>query len=99
MARDHARIKVSIWDDPDFLCLTVAEQHAYFALASNKGLSRCGVIDYIPARFEHLAEDMTSARFRKAIAGLRGERSSSWTSGPRSFWSVPTSGMTASWTA
>lgn len=74
MARDHARIKVNIWDDPDFLSLSISEQHAYFALASNRGLSRCGVIDYIPARFEHLADDMTSARFRKAIQGLRDHR-------------------------
>lgn len=74
MARDHARIKVSTWDDPDWLILNTAEQHTYLALMSNKGLSRCGVIDYIPSRFEHLAADMTPNRFRKAIAGLRARR-------------------------
>lgn len=71
MARDHARIKTSIWADPDFLALRVAEQHAYFMLASNLGLSRCGVITYIPARFEHLAADLTAVKLRKAIDGLR----------------------------
>lgn len=74
MARDHARIKTSIWDDDDFLALKVAEQHAYFMLGSNLGLSRCGVITYIPARFEHLAADLTAARLRKAIDGLRDSR-------------------------
>lgn len=74
MARDHARIKTSIWNDPDFLALRVAEQHLYLALASNKGLSRCGVIDYIPSRFDHLADDLTAPRFMKAIGGLRSAR-------------------------
>jgi hypothetical protein len=74
MARDHARIHTAIWEDPDFLALKVAEQHAYFMLVSNLGLSRCGVITYIPARFEHLAADLTAARLRKAIDGLRSSR-------------------------
>lgn len=74
MARDHARIRVSIWDDPDFLALKSAEQHVYFALMSNKGLSRCGVIDYIPSRFERLASDFTTSRFRAAVKGLLGAR-------------------------
>lgn len=71
MARDHARVKTSIWDPgSDFLSLKVAEQHLYLALMSNKGLSRCGVVTYIPSRFEHLADDMTPARFRAAVKGL-----------------------------
>jgi hypothetical protein len=70
MARDHARVKTSIWDDPDFVSLRVREQHLYLALMSNKGLSRCGVVTYIPSRFEHLAADMTPARFRAATTGL-----------------------------
>lgn len=74
MARDHARVKTSIWDDPDFLALRVAEQHAYFLLVSNPGLSRCGVMAYIPGRFDHLAADMTAARFKSAVAGLRAAR-------------------------
>lgn len=74
MARDHARIKTSIWDDDDFLALRVAEQHAYFMLGSNLGLSRCGVITYIPARFEHLASDLTAAKLRKSVEGLRDSR-------------------------
>lgn len=71
MARDHARIKLSIWDDPDFLGLRSIEQHAYFVLASHKGLSRCGVTTFIPAHFEELAKDMTAAKFKAAVKGLR----------------------------
>lgn len=74
MARDHARIKTSIWDDPDFVRLSTREQHLYFVLMSNKGLSRCGVITYIPSRFERLAADLTPARFKAATSGLRAAR-------------------------
>lgn len=74
MARDHARIKTSIWDDADFLALKVAEQHGYFMLMSSLGLSRCGVITYIPARFDHLASDLTEAKLRRAVEGLKGSR-------------------------
>lgn len=73
MARDHARIKVDIWDG-DFADLRASEQHAYFLLASNKGLSRCGVLDYIPSRFLGLSSDLTAARLKAAIGGLRDRR-------------------------
>lgn len=74
MARTHGRVYVSIWDDPDFLALKSAEQHVYFVLMTNSGLSRCGVVDFIPSRFEHLAADLTEAKFRAAIKGLRKAR-------------------------
>lgn len=74
MARDHARVKVSIWDDPDFVRLKVSEQHLYFVLMSNRGLSRCGVLDYIPHRFDGLASDLTAAKFVRSMAGLEGAR-------------------------
>lgn len=74
MARDHARVRVSIWDDPDFLGLKTGEQHLYLALMSNRGLSRCGVIDYIPSRFEHLASDLNVSKFRASVKGLTAGR-------------------------
>ena len=73
MAR-HARVQVSIWDDADFLALRSSEQHAYLMLMSNKGLSRCGVITYIPSRFEHLAADLSVAKLKSAVSGLRASR-------------------------
>lgn len=74
MARDHSRIKLSIWDDDDFLGLKSSEQHAYFVLKSHKGLSRCGVVTYIPSHFEHLARDLTPTKFTTAVKGLRAAR-------------------------
>lgn len=74
MARDHARIKIHIWDDPDFLALKASEQHAYFTMMSNKGLSRCGVLDNLPSRFVRLASDMTKPRWRTAVDGLAAAR-------------------------
>lgn len=70
MARDHARIRLSVWDDPDFNALTVAEQHAYWMLLSGRGLSRCGVLTFIPGRFEGYAKDLNEAKLTKAIHGL-----------------------------
>lgn len=74
MARDHARIKLSTGDDGDWLALKSAEQHVYWLLMSNPGLSYCGVIDYIPTRFQHLAADMTVSKFKAAVNGLRNAR-------------------------
>lgn len=74
MARDHARIKLSIWDDDDFLALRSNEQHAYFVLSSHKSLSRCGVMMFIPSHFEHLAADLTPKRLTAAIKGLQAAR-------------------------
>lgn len=74
MARDHSRIKLSIWDDDDFLALRASEQHAYFVLKSHKGLSRCGVVTYVPSHFKRLASDLTAAKFTAAVKGLRSAR-------------------------
>jgi hypothetical protein len=74
MADAHRRIYLSIWDQPDFLALTVAQQHAYFMLTTSRGLSRCGVLDFIPSRFERLASDLTAARLRAAVKALVGTR-------------------------
>lgn len=74
MARDHARLLTSIWADPDFRALTVAEQHAYIAIFSQERLSWCGVLDFIPSRLAVLASDWTEHKVRKAVAGLDRKR-------------------------
>lgn len=74
MSRTHGRLKVAIWDDPDFVSLKRDEQHAYMLIMSNKGLSRCGVVNFVPARFEHLAADLTAAKFKAAVTGLQRAR-------------------------
>lgn len=74
MAREHARIFLSIWDDADFLALTVAEQQAYFALVSSPDLSWCGVLPLLPSRLARLSADGTNAKTSKALAGLESRR-------------------------
>lgn len=70
MARDHARVKVSIWGDPDFRALTAADQWGYLAAFSQAGLSYCGVLDYIPGRIAQLADDLTATKVKAIIRGL-----------------------------
>lgn len=74
MARDHARIKLAIWRDDDFLALSIAEQHCFISLLSNQGLSRVGLVDYVPARFVRLAKDQSEAKFRRSVKVLRDAR-------------------------
>lgn len=74
MARDHARIKVRIWNDPDFRALDVAGQHAYLMLTSQPSLTYCGVMDYIPGRLAVLSRSNTDAKVAAAIKTLERAR-------------------------
>jgi hypothetical protein len=44
MPRDHGRILVTIWDDPDFLGLTPGAQRLYMLLLSQRGINNAGMI-------------------------------------------------------
>lgn len=59
MARDHARVNVTIWGDPKFRQLPPAAQHLYFALWTAPELSYCGTHDWRPARLTGLAAGWT----------------------------------------
>lgn len=59
MARDHARVNVTIWGDPAFRRLPPPAQHLYFALWTAPDLSYCGVHDWRPARLSGLADGWT----------------------------------------
>lgn len=74
MARDHARLQVNIWHDPEFRALTQDAQWAYFAILSQPGLSYVGIIDYLPTRLGSLTTDGTEARAKKAIKALEKAR-------------------------
>jgi len=74
MARDHARIHVSIWDDADFKNLPATAQSMYFTLCSQPRLSYAGVLDYIPSRLTPLAADQTDAKVRAAVRVLEKAR-------------------------
>lgn len=70
MARDHARVYLSIWADPDWTSLTSVQQLVYLALISSDDLSYCGVAPLIPARYQRISADMTPRKFMAAIDGL-----------------------------
>lgn len=55
MARDHARVQVSIWGDDNFRDLSPAAQHLYFLILTSPSLSYCGVADWRPSRILPLA--------------------------------------------
>lgn len=58
MPRDHARVNVTIWTDPDFRKLPLVAQHLYFMLWTSPALSYCGVHDWRPGRLAALADDL-----------------------------------------
>lgn len=70
MARDHARIHTSIWNDDDFRELTSTAQHMYLLLASHPLLSYCGVMDWWPGRIASLARDMDEDHVYGAVKEL-----------------------------
>lgn len=55
MAREHARVKLSIWEDDEFRALSPAAQHLYFVLLTSMKLDYCGVTDWRPGRIAKLA--------------------------------------------
>lgn len=66
MARQYARIFLSIWADPGFTALTADEQAVYLRLLTGPGLSMCGVTDWRPARLVKSFRGMT----REALEGI-----------------------------
>lgn len=61
MPRDHARVNVTIWTDPDFRKLPLVAQHLYFMLWTSPALSYCGVHDWRPGRIAALADDLIAS--------------------------------------
>ena len=61
MARDHARIRLGIWDDEDFCDLSTTAQWLYFRILSHASLSYCGVADWRPGRLAASAKDATAS--------------------------------------
>jgi hypothetical protein len=55
MARNHARILTSIWDNDDFLGLEPEAQRVYLLLVSQPDLSPCGALPYLPGRWSRLS--------------------------------------------
>ena len=74
MARDHARLLVSIWTDSDWTALSSREQVLYLAMTSSPDLSWCGVLPLTPARLSALSKDMTEPKVRASILVLERAR-------------------------
>lgn len=60
MAREHARVKLSIWEDDDFRDLSVAAQHLYQVLMIHPKLDYAGVTEWRPGKISGFARDWTS---------------------------------------
>lgn len=74
MAREHARLLVSIWSDPDWLALDSVQQITYLSLISSKDLSWCGVAPLLPQRIAGLATDLTERKARASLDVLSERR-------------------------
>lgn len=71
MARDHARVNVAIWGDPNFRGLPPAAQHLYLLLWTSPDLSYCGVHDWRPGRLTGLASGWSRQEVETAAMCLR----------------------------
>ena len=56
MAREFAKIYMTIWGDPDFVSLDVSAQRLYLFLCSQADLSRAGTITIAPNRWASRAD-------------------------------------------
>ena len=66
MAREYARVKLTIWTDPDFRNLSESAQRLYFLLLTSGDLNYCGVTDWRAVRLAALATDSTEEGLRHA---------------------------------
>lgn len=74
MARDHARVLLSIWGDDDWRSLPAAAQRTYILALSQPGLSYAGVVPYLPGRWSKLAPDTSQPAIRRSVATLAERR-------------------------
>lgn len=74
MARDHARLFVRIWADPDWKSLSSGQQLTFIKLVSSSDLSWCGVHPMLPVRLAQLSSDTSERKVRADLDGLAGRR-------------------------
>lgn len=74
MARDHARMKCSMWREADWRNLTIAQQNTYQLLVQHERLSYCGTMPYAPTELAKLSADATDAKIRAAVRSLETDR-------------------------
>jgi hypothetical protein len=74
VARDHARLYVHIWTDPDFRELSTVAKLVYLQLFSQPKLSYAGVLDLAVKRWALAHPDLGVAAVRSALAELDAAR-------------------------
>ncbi|WNV86592.1 hypothetical protein [Umezawaea sp. Da 62-37] len=74
MARDHARIDIIIWDDPDWLDLSCEAQRLYVLLLSQKDLSYCGLLPMRLRRWASKCRNTSVDNITAALAELHNTR-------------------------
>lgn len=70
MARNHARIFTSIWNDDDFLDLSSGAQRVYLLLLSQQNLSHAGLLPLTVTRWANKAKDTTVEQFEGYLEEL-----------------------------
>lgn len=70
MARDHGRIFVNIWSDPDWIRLTERAQRTYILALSQPDLSYAGVLATRYRRWSGFAADSSVTKIRRSVAEL-----------------------------
>mgnify|MGYP003501727812 FL=1 len=74
MARKHARLLLSIWDDKDFTALDPAEQIVYLGICSSRDLSWAGVAPLLPKRIVRNSRGQTERKVMAALDRLERDR-------------------------
>lgn len=74
MARNEARIAVSIWSDQDFLALSPTAQRMFMFLTSQPDLAHDGVIALRERRWSKTAKSLTVAQIAADLAELSATR-------------------------
>lgn len=74
MARKHARLLLSIWDDKDFTALDTTEQVVYLGICSSRDLSWAGVAPLLPKRLIRNSRNLTERKVTAALDRLERDR-------------------------
>ncbi len=74
MAREFARLLLSIRDDPGWQALTCLQQSAYCSIIASRDLSWAGVAPNLPSRFAGWSHELTVGRTRLAMDALAAAR-------------------------
>jgi hypothetical protein len=70
MARKYTRLKLSVWDDTDFITLSDGAQRCYWMLCSQKTLSFAGVIPLQAKKWARLAANTATEDIEAHLAEL-----------------------------